>query len=84
MYRRGKIRKRTIRLEGAGLAPGDAVKLGETPLGEVTSVAGDMALARVRIDRLGHAGEVEVGGKPARVTGPDWLAGEVEALLVSD
>ena len=39
---------------------------------------------RVRIDRLGHAKEVDVGGKPTRVTGPDWLTGEVEALLVSD
>lgn len=84
MYRRGKIRKRTIRLEGAGLAVGEAVKLGDTPLGEVTSASGDIALARVRIDRLGHAKEVDVGGKPTRVTGPDWLTGEVEALLVSD
>ncbi|MCI4643348.1 MAG: folate-binding protein [Hyphomonadaceae bacterium] len=84
MYRRGKIRKRTVQVRGAELAVGEAVKLGEVSLGEITSVAGEMALARLRIDRLGHASEALVAGKPVEIIGPDWLEAEVEALLVAD
>lgn len=84
MYRRGKIRKRTVQLDGTSFSVGDAVKLGDTPLGEITSVSDKIALARLRIDRLGHAKEVEVAGTPATVTGPHWLDDEVETLLAAD
>ena len=84
MYRRGKIRKRTVRLTGTGLAAGESMKLGDTLLGEITSVSGETALARLRIDRLGHERQVEVAGTKARIAGPDWLDEEVEALLAAD
>lgn len=68
MHRRGNIRKRTITLEGEGLVEGAVVRAGESTLGEVTSVAGGKALARVRVDRLARA-----GGRDAAL-----LAGEAE------
>lgn len=77
MYRRGKIRKRTVMVKGTGLEAGADVKAGEAPLGEITSVSGDVALARLRIDRLAEAGDqaVTAGGVSMEITDRDkWLS----------
>lgn len=88
MYRRGKIRKRTIAATGEGLAAGDSVTAGEASLGEVTSVAGGQGLVRLRIDRLAKALDagtaVTSAGRPVDLSIPDWLADEMAAQLGDD
>ena len=68
MHRKGGVRKRSVRLQGDGLKAQDEVKVGETVLGPVSSVSGDHALARLRIDRLKdgvQAGDtLKVNGAP--------------------
>lgn len=84
MHRRGNVRRRSVALEAeAGsesesLAPGLALEA-KTPVGEITSVEGRRAIARVRIDRLARAGDdgVTVGGRPVHLTLPDWLREEM-------
>lgn len=80
MHRKGGVRKRTLRLAVEG-APkkGDAVQVGENPLGDVLAAAGDRVLALLRTDRAAkaiEAGEpVTVGGAPARLLDdPEALA----------
>lgn len=85
MYRRGKIRKRTLVLEGEGLEPGDELRAGDGPaLGVVTSAAGGLALAQVRLDRLAASearGEaLEVEGRTVRLRRPDWLGAAMSGL----
>lgn len=84
MKRRGTIRKRTIVLEGIGLAAGNAVLAGGVRIGDVTSAADDLALARVRIDHLAKAGaepELVTGdGAFVKVRLEDWLVKEMEAM----
>lgn len=73
MYRRGKIRKRTVTIAASGLVPGQALKGdGGAALGEITSAAEDMALARVRIDRVATA------EKSLAITGPDWALADIQ------
>lgn len=57
MHRKGGVRKRTLlfRFEDGAPARGTELLAGETPLGELTSVSGPLALARVRVDRLAKA-----------------------------
>jgi len=80
MHRRGNVRRRTVAIEAEGgdLAPGLALEA-ETPVGEITSVEGRRAIARVRTDRLARAGVdgVTVGGRPVHLTLPDWLCEEM-------
>lgn len=73
MHRKGGVRKRTIGLEFETAAPaaGAEVRAGGTVLGPITSAHGRLALARVRVDRLGEARSVEAGGAPARVRAPE-------------
>lgn len=54
MHRRGNIRKRTMPVRGAGLSPGDPV-MAPLPIGEITSMIGNVGLARMRLDRLAKA-----------------------------
>ena len=51
MKRRGKIRKRTVLVKGDDLSQGDQVMVGDVPAGTITSSAGPLALALLRIDR---------------------------------
>lgn len=85
MYRRGKIRKRTLVIEGAGLAAGDEVRGESGPaIGQVTSAAGGLALAQLRIDRLAASEELgqalSVGESAVAVRRTDWLDEEIAAL----
>ncbi|WP_018148032.1 CAF17-like 4Fe-4S cluster assembly/insertion protein YgfZ [Henriciella marina] len=84
MHRRGKLRKRTIIVEGQNLQKSQSLE-GETPVGEITSTAGNMALAIVRVDRLAKAGDaLTIDGKPAKILGPDWLKEELAAVLTDN
>lgn len=82
MKRRGSVRKRTvgISLTSGAVAPGDIVQSGETKLGEITSVDGDHALARLRIDHLAKMGALEISSEDAKgyVTDSDWLRTEMD------
>jgi hypothetical protein len=87
MHRRGNIRRRTIALTGTGLVPGDTL-MATSPLGEVTSVSGARALARVRIDRFARAeadGQaIHVNDNPVKIAKQDWLVSEMAASLNHD
>jgi len=84
MARRGKIRKRTVRLEGQGLEAGQDVHAYGKRLGTITSASDTNALAVLRIDHLRAA--VDAGtvitskDQPVVVHCPDWLNSEMEAL----
>lgn len=84
MARRGKIRKRTVRLDGSGLEAGTDVMADGKRLGTVTSASEVNALAVLRIDHLAAAldagGDLTVGEQIARAHRPDWLLAEMEAL----
>jgi folate-binding protein YgfZ len=82
MKRRGTARRRTLGLVFDGLAPepGSVLLQGEDEIGVVTSRAGALALARVRIDRLKDGVGLRVGEVEARIDVPDWLAFERAAL----
>ena len=83
MRRKGGVRKRTVRLSlAAAVEPGAPVTAGDTPLGEVTSWAGGVALARLRTDRARSAldaGEtITAGGEQVRlIDDPETLAATV-------
>ncbi len=57
VHHRNSARRRVVRLHGYGTPPtvGATVQAGATALGAVTSLAGDEALATLRIDRLAEA-----------------------------
>lgn len=86
MHRRGKIRKRTIMVSGPRVADAShgSQLLATAPIGDVTSVAGDQALVRVRTDRLFKA---EMDGQAlslnetaVTIEKPDWLLDEHDAM----
>lgn len=90
MHRRGKIRRRTVVLSGDICEPAEVMVDSDTslpkPIGQVTSLAGDHALAQIRLDRLAKA-EAEdkapsVDGQGVRIEKPDWLRAEMTAILV--
>ena len=67
---RGLVKRRLVpvALDGAKVETGLAVMAGERAAGEIRSVAGDMALAMLRLDRLGEplaAGGGNVHPRPA-------------------
>jgi folate-binding protein YgfZ len=67
---RGLVKRRLVPvlLDGAKVEPGFAVMAGEREAGEIRSVAGDLALALLRLDRLGEplaAGGGHVHPQPA-------------------
>ena len=87
MKRRGTSRRRTLLFKFADTAPdrGAPVSVGEETIGEITSREGELALARVRIDRMAKA--VEALGdafhsdeRQAELIKPDWLDGQIEAI----
>jgi tRNA-modifying protein YgfZ len=87
MKRKGSIRKRTLRVAGAGVARGAALVCG-VPIGTVTSCIHEKGLALIRIDRLAAqtlAGEALLcGGEPVRVLTDvdDWASAEIGAFYV--
>ena len=84
MARRGKIRKRTVCLEGSGLNTGQDIQSDGKRLGTITSASATNALAIVRIDHLQtamSAGSVlRSEGKTVTATLPEWLILEMETL----
>ena len=83
MKRRGKIRKRTLPVQGAALETGADI-VATAPIGTVTSAEGDTGLALVRTDRLAKAlaegAELTCNGQPVRFDLPDWAEAEMQAL----
>ena len=86
MHRRGKIRKRTLRVilpETASGVAGDPLTA-PAPIGKLTSVAGQRGLALLRVDRLlqaEQAGEpVQLNESSVTIEKPDWLVTEVAAI----
>nr|WP_070960189.1 folate-binding protein YgfZ [Hyphomonas sp. Mor2] len=86
MHRRGKIRKRALRLsapEGIMLHPGTEIAA-PLPIGTVTSAAGNHGLAVVRVDRLvaaEQAGEsTKIGETLVTLEKPGWLVHELASM----
>ncbi|MBD3771255.1 MAG: folate-binding protein YgfZ [Rhodobacterales bacterium] len=83
MKRRGKIRKRTLVVHGAGLETGADI-LASAPIGTVTSNAGESGLALVRTDRLQKAmaegAALTCNGAPVQFDLPGWAEAELAAL----
>ena len=80
MKRRGKVRKRTVLLKGDDLSKGDKVMIGDISAGTITSSAGSLALALLRIDRA--AGKLlSVNNKSVTVQSPEWLQKEFAEIL---
>lgn len=85
MKRRGIARRRTLVAEASIAVPAPcSVLAGGHEIGTVTSAAGTLTLARVRIDRMAEAeaaGEVfTAGGAALTFRKPVWLADELAAL----
>jgi folate-binding protein YgfZ len=85
MKRRGTARRRTLKVSLAADTPAPSpVLAGGFEIGTLTSMAGNIGLARVRIDRLAEAqAKVEpitAGGKPVAFDIPPWLGEELAAL----
>lgn len=85
MKRRGTARRRTLKAAVApGVAPGTPVMAGDFEIGLLTSISGNAALVRLRIDRLAEAEAKDdiltAAGYPVVIHHPDWLAGELTAL----
>ena len=86
MHRRGKIRKRTFRVDlssANGVSPGDKI-IAPLPIGSVTSLEGTHGLALIRVDRWVKA---ETEGTPMQVNEssvtiakPAWLEADLAAM----
>ena len=87
MKRRGKIRKRTLLVQGEALKAGEDV-LAANPIGQITSVAGHIGLALIRIDRMVAAEMADTPltcqGNPVTIGKPTWLTEEIDALSAND
>lgn len=83
MHRRGKVRRRTVYLQGDELTQGKSLG-NENSIGEVTSVAGQHGLAQVRTDRLAkllrEQKSILVDGAPVELHLPGWMQEEMEAM----
>jgi hypothetical protein len=86
MHRRGKIRKRTLSVtvpETLTVQPGDDVKA-PLPIGTISSVAGNRALALVRVDRLLSAEKSGAAPTlhetPVTFEKPGWLEAELARM----
>lgn len=74
MKHRGTARRRPVIVTGLGdgAAAGDAVTVEGRAAGVLGAVAGGRAVAVLRLDRIGEAGGVEVGGAPVSLVLPQW------------
>jgi folate-binding protein YgfZ len=84
MQHRGTARTRIVPLdyaEGAAAEPGAAVTAGERVIGTTGSASSGRGLATIRLDRAKDAldaGEtIRAGGRPVRISKPDWIRFEV-------
>lgn len=84
MKRKGKIRKRTLKVSGEALAVGADV-LADAPIGTVTSMSGTIGLALIRTDRLARAEQdgksFTCNGSPVRFDLAPWQRLEINAQL---
>lgn len=87
MKRRGKIRKRTLLVQGEALKAGEDI-LAENPIGQMTSASAHIGLALIRIDRMVAAEMANTPltcqGEPVIVGKPAWLTEEIDALSAND
>lgn len=71
MQNKTVVRKRVVRVAGAGLVSGGEVKLGEAAIGTIGTTTGTDALAMVRLDRVAEAldkgAAVTAAGAPVAV-----------------
>lgn len=88
MERRGNVRRRTIPLKFEHGAPdgGEPLLANGVQVGEITSRNSELALARVRVDRLGKAeadgaNTVEAAGRSGVILRPHWLDEQISKLL---
>ncbi|MEO0607987.1 MAG: hypothetical protein AAFY82_07130 [Pseudomonadota bacterium] len=86
MHRRGKIRKRTFRVDlaaGGMASVGDEI-LAPTPIGVISSAEGRHALAQIRVDRWQTAqrsdAAVLLNDSVITIVEPDWLAAELTPM----
>jgi folate-binding protein YgfZ len=86
MHRRGKIRKRTLSVtvpETLTVQPGDDIKA-PLPIGTISSVSGNRALALVRVDRLLAAEKSGAAPTlhetPVTFEKPGWLEAELARM----
>jgi len=86
MHRRGKIRKRTLKIETSDqnpVQPGEEIKA-PLPIGVVTSAEQWRALAIIRTDRLQRAettGDAPtLNETPVTITKPGWLLAELAPM----
>ena len=88
MKRRGKIRKRSVTLNGDNLKAGEPVMAKGKRLGFITSATETNALAILRIDHLARALGDQVSLTSADIPLepglPDWLKAEMEVLQNGD
>ncbi len=77
---RGLVKRRLVpvRLEDASVEPGFAIMAGEIEAGEIRSVAGDLAMALLRLDRL--TSPLEAGGGRVLPCPAFWQQDLVERL----
>lgn len=62
----GRVRRRLAALQVGGASVGDPIEAGGVPVGQVTSVAGDLAMGIIPAE----AGALTVGGAPAQALDP--------------
>jgi folate-binding protein YgfZ len=76
---RGLIKKRLVPLSISGPVPAIGTPLMEngTEVGEMRTSFGDIGLALVRLERLRHAGPIDIGGTILTPTLPDLLAAAI-------
>lgn len=82
MAHRTTVRKRVVPIAAEGtLHPGSEIRIGEAVIGAVGSVAGEHALALVRLDRAAEALAkglaITVDGTPVTVIKPDWATFDI-------
>lgn len=86
MHRRGKIRKRTLSVtlpDSVSVQPGDDIKA-PLPIGTISSVSGNRALALIRVDRLVSAQQSGLAPTlhetPVTFEKPAWLEAELARM----
>jgi len=84
MKRKGKIRKRTVKVSGEALEAGADIVAG-APIGTLTSVAGSAGLALIRTDRLAKAEQdglaFTCNGAPVTFELAEWQRAEVDSHI---
>ncbi len=75
---RGTARRRPVLVEGANLEVGQTVSAGDREVGTLRSVAGDKAIAVVRIDQL-KAGPTTINGQAVTLALPPYATYSLEA-----